>query len=62
MNVIKRVVLRQGRNTTKQIKIEFSNGTAIIAPFGDGYQIATARQYLKPAFAIAEKNKRWLLS
>lgn len=62
MNNIKNVVLQQGRNTTKQIKVEFDKGTAIIRRFGDGYQIATVRQYLKPAFAVAEKNKRWLLS
>lgn len=62
MNNIKSVVLRQGRNTTKQIKVHFETGTAIIRRFGDGYQIATEKANLKPAFAIAEKNKRWLLS
>lgn len=63
MEGIKNVVLRKVRNTTKQIKVRFADGTsATIESYADGYQIATDKQKLKLAFAVAEKNKNWLLN
>lgn len=63
METIKNVVLRKVRNTTKQIKVRFADGTsATIESYADGYQLATDKQKIKTAFAIAEKYKNWLLN